>query len=197
MKRLAIGLIVAIVAALVAPAHASADAPTGKSQARCNNRIAGQLEGQVNEFQRHPPSDAELDKGMASLERLIADLAQEDGVLEATCTSQDLTGLRTDIRTSEAVAYLLQSDLARRKFATKCPAARDKFASGYVAAAWLAVQRIIPETGSPPPSMSGVTSQVASKAMAVNLSLPPLADASAYWVRQVQDAGRQAAGACP
>ena len=196
MKRFAIGMVLALSVSFAAPFNATAAAPIGKSLARCNSRVSGQLEGQVEAAQRHPPSDADIDRGFVSLDHLIYDLAQEDGVLEATCTTQDLAGLRSDIRSSEALAYLLQSDLALRKFAIKCPAARDKYASGYVAEAWLAVQRTIPDTGTPPPSVATLTSEVRSRAEGVGLTLVPLNDASAYWVRQIQDAGRQAASSC-
>ena len=197
MKPVAIGILLALSVSFAAPLNVGAAAPIGKSQARCNSRVSGQLEGQVSDIQRHPPSDADLDKGFATLDRLIADLAQEDGVLEATCTTQDLVGLRGDIRSSEALAYLLESDLALRKFAMTCPAARDKYASGYVAAAWLSVQRAIPDVGTPEPTLETLTSQVRSRAQGVGLTLVPLSDASEYWVHQVQDVGRRAASACP
>ncbi len=194
MKHLVLVSILAMIAGL-AGSRVSA-APIVVAQERCNDRTAGELEAQVADLRKHPAGDADINAGFATLQRVIGELEQEDGVLEATCATRNLNDLRGDIRSSIALAYLLESDLAMRKFA-KCPHGAQGVSAGFVASAWFELQRATPENGSPPASATSLTDEVKSRAARANLTLTALSDASSYWVHQVQDAGKQAATSCP
>lgn len=195
MKHLVLVSIVAVLAIVAgSPAHAAA--PIVVAQERCNDRTAGELEAQVAYLRKHPPGDSDLNAGFAALQRLIGELAQEDGVLEATCATQNLNDLRGELRASEALAYLLEADLAMRKFA-KCPHAAEGVSGGFVAEAWLELQRATPENGAPPASATALLGEAKRRAARANLTLPALSDASSYWVHQVQEAGKQTVATCP
>ena len=194
LKRLALGLIVTWCVGFFCTSHFAAAAQETTTTGRCNDRVAGALEAQVTNWERHPPADRGIDAAFVSLQWLIADLSQEDEVLAAMCSSKDLAGLRTSIRSSEALAYLLQSDLAKRKYAT-CPDAQNKVAAGYIASAWLALERSIPEDATPDPD-NEMAGKVRERANGAGLKLVPLEQASNYWVGQVQAAAQKALAGC-
>jgi hypothetical protein len=178
-----------------APGRAPADVT---SPERCNAIVATQLGDQVRGFDKHPPAPDALDERFAQLQRVLSGVGQEEGILESTCSS-DSAGAVVDAQLQAVAAWALalESDIVRQKFAKSCPAAETPVAAGFVAAGWRELAKGAPDQGTVPPSIGEVEPKVQSRAAAVGLTLPSLADASNYWASQVQAKGKEAVVACP
>ena len=165
---------------------------------RCTAHVASGMEDQVRSFEGHPPAASARDERFAALNQLIASEMQEDDILIRACNNDaDLVPIQADLRASEAMAYALQSDLARDKYAAACPAAAAPVASGLLAAAWRQLALAAPETAAQPKSVKAAADAIRPRATAVKLALPAFEDASSYWLTTIQKASQAAALACP
>jgi len=177
------------------PARAPADVTTPE---RCNTIVASQLDNRVRQLDKHAPATNELADRYNELQRIITDAAQEEEILENTCPS-DATRAPIDAQlgATAAWAYALQSDVVRTKFALTCQTVKDVAAAAFVATAWRELAKVATDQGTPPPPVGEVIPKVQSRASAVGLSLPSLADASNYWATQQQNKAKEATAGCP
>ncbi len=190
-------VLVVILSTLPVRPAVAAGAQPGES-ARCNGRASGELESRVQVLEAHPPADTGVDSQFVQLSGILGDEAVEDNILHAACTREtDLMPLIADLRASEALAYLAESDLTRREFTKSCPTALEPVTAGFIAAAWRELVLASPDSGPTPRSITDLVPQVTARAAAVHLTLPSFADASNYWMTTVQQAGQRAASACP
>ena len=178
------------------PARAPADVTTPE---RCNTIVASQLDNRVRQLDKRAPATNELADRYNDLQRIISEAAQEEEILENTCPS-DASRAPIDVQlgATAAWAYALQSDVVRAKFAITCQTVKDVAAAAFVATAWRELAEVAPPgQATPAPALGEVIPKVESRASAVGLTLPSLADASNYWATQQQDKAKEATEGCP
>lgn len=167
------------------------------AESRCNNIVATQLQDQVRGFDGHRAADADLATRLSALQDVITQASAEQDILSHVCPAADLPPLASELLAVQGWAYLLQAGVVHREFESSCSGSADAVSAGFLAAAWLRVERSIPEGATAPPLSSRVAAMIQKQASAVALTLPAASETSDYWVKTVQDQGRTAAAACP
>lgn len=166
------------------------------AQSRCNDLNATQLQDRLRADERAVPAPDQRDARFADLQSIAKSASDEELILQSVCSESDLIPLSSTLLALQAWSLALQSDLAFVEYGEQCPAAKNAVTGGFVAAAWLDLADGRRSNPHPPGLLATVEAKVRTRAAAVGLTLPAVADTSNYWMTRVQEAGRDAAKAC-
>ena len=189
----------AVLVGAAAPLRAAV--PVQVAVNRCNSETVDDAYARIRDFDRHAPggSSGDLLQRIAAITSLLATLREEREILDSVCASDEARApLFAQIAATTAWALTLESDVAVRLNAS-CPAAAQALAKMMLSDAWLAMANVVnDDSGGPVPAIfTGVIPKVQSRALAVGLTLPPWADASAYWRDRVHAGAKADIATCP
>lgn len=197
-RSLALATLALLSCSALASAAPRSEAIVVAYASRCNAMVVNEAESQIRTYASHPPATAERDRRLAALQALIEQLQNEGQILGSTCASDESRApIEAQLRAAIAWASVQQADLAVDKFAVSCPAAQRPVEAGFLAAAWLELAKATPDSGPAPKSVTDVVPMVQSRAAEAKLTLPTVAETSAYWRDQVQAKGKEALADCP
>ena len=175
VKSFAGALLSAATIALVAPMAASASRAGGPSAGivavanRCNSRMINDYEGQIRNFDAHPPrsTPAALNARLGDIADILSGVNEEHGVLDSFCTTEaDKAPLFAQLNATMAWALALQSDIAV-KLNASCPPAAKALPAAMLAQAWLALAAAVNDNnGTVPPSIAEIVPKIQTRAAA-------------------------------
>jgi hypothetical protein len=167
---------------------------------RCNARMINQYQGEIRNFDAHPPrSDpAHLNARLGEIADVVSSLDEEHGVLDSMCaTETDKAPLFAQLNATVAWALALESDIAA-KLNASCPAAAKALPAAMLAQSWLALAATVNDAGGAVPnSTAEVVPKIRTRAAAVDLELPAYTETSAYWRDQITQKAKEAVASCP
>lgn len=197
--------VIAVVTAGAAGAPAAersgaVSAHTVAAASRCSSRYISDYQGQIRNYDAHPPRDnpGALNDRLGEIADILQSLNEEHGVLDSVCPNDaDKEPLFAQLNATVAWALALQSDIAA-KLNASCPPAAKALPAAMIAQAWLAIAATVNDNnGTVPKALNEVIPKVQTRAAAVGLTLPAYTETSAYWRDQVADQARQAVAICP
>jgi hypothetical protein len=195
MRRLCMWVVfaVAIVAAI---AGLDGRARAAAAPARCNPIITNQLQAREQGYQAHPSSAKDFDTRFADLQQLIVDANTEQEILTAVCASNvaQLTPMTVQLGITRALTRVVEADMAPQRFGN-C-AGEKSIVAGFLADGWLQLANTVPKDSPVPPAVAKVAPEFQTRAAENDLTLPAFADTTSYWVKSIQDKGKQAVTAC-
>ena len=172
-------------------------ASPGVAPRRCNTHLATQLEDRVRDFERHPPSAKDFNDRFVELQLTISSADQEIGILQSVCSEPDAVPIVAQLSAVQAWALLLESDLNRQNYAKRCPDAEVAVSRAFVGNAWVILSKTDPTGTGRFPSVKNVVPKVQARAASLSLTLPAPADATAFWLGQLQHTASEAQNRCP
>lgn len=177
----------------------SVSAPALAARSRCNASNAGDFDAQVRDFSKHVPAPKERAQRFADLDQILSDIAMEQSALEASCTKEsDRQPIDSQLHATAGWALVQEADMTLAQLTESCPTARDAGTARLLAAAWYELAKGVPEGQvAGPKSVAAIVPMIQSRAAAVKLTLPSVADTSSYWRDQVAEQAKTALAACP
>jgi hypothetical protein len=199
LRRLGRPLIIAAaLAGMIAPLRTTT--PAAAAANRCNSQTVDDAYARVRDYSRRGTggSTTQQVQRFASVAGVLATLRDEREILDSVCTSDaSRAPLFAEIAATTAWALTLEAALAA-KLNASCPAAAQALPTMMLSDAWLAMARVVNDSGGTVPALFGnVIAQVQAGAQGVGLTLPPWADTSQYWRDQVHTKARAEAATCP
>ncbi|MGH7737223.1 MAG: hypothetical protein ACREMP_05080 [Candidatus Tyrphobacter sp.] len=159
---------------------------------RCNGDVSGTLERHLRtaSHERFGDSINALNGRQQELESLLQQAQIESNILNNVCLETELTPIQDQLVGVIAWGYVLESDIASKRYALlHCARTAAKAPSALVASAWYAIATTLqpsnpsdPSTApSPAPLVREVIPMVRSHAAALRFTLPAPIDATEYW----------------
>ena len=172
-------------------------ASPGAAPRRCNTHLATQLEDRVREYDRRPPGAKDFNDRFVELQLLISSADQEIGILQSVCSEPDAVPIVAQLNGVQAWALLLESDLNRQNYAKRCPDAEVAVSRAFVGNAWVILSKSDPQATGRFPTVKTVVPKAQARAAALGMTLPAPADATAFWLGQLQHTASEAQNHCP
>jgi hypothetical protein len=167
---------------------------------RCNDRMVNDYATQVRDYDAHPArsNPTDLEKRFNDIDQLLADLNQEQGILDNVCSSDaQKSPMFTQIGATAAWGLALESDIAT-KLGLPCPAGAKAFSEALLAQAWLDLASIVNEnSGTVPADVARTAPKIQTRAAALGLTLPAYPQTSGYWRDTIAAQTKTAVQACP
>jgi hypothetical protein len=159
--------------------------------------VASDLDSQVRNLSAHPPAASNGNQQFATLTSLINQAGIEESVLQAACPNEtDRIPIDSQLHATTAWALVQQADLVQAQSTASCPAASEAVTAQFLGAAWYEIAKGTPVNPPVPRAIASVAPMVQTRAAAVKLTLPPVADTSAFWRDGLQQKAQSAMGAC-
>ncbi|HTU69484.1 MAG TPA: hypothetical protein VMF11_04110 [Candidatus Baltobacteraceae bacterium] len=165
-------------------------APVSVAYSRCNSIQADAIAEKLQDYAKHPSDQTQRSVQIALTQ---TDAEQERTILQGVCPASDYGRLASRLYALEAWGDLLgYATIGPSPMDKICPDANKKVMIGTAAHAWQQLALAATVTSTPTSLVATLTPQVRALAAKGGLTLPPFAQATAYWEQHYENSAKQA-----